>query len=84
MSYNYNLYAFRYNNNKKNQSGRSLEMNRSAAKNYTVPEAARAMRYTTKYIYDLIYSGRIEATKMAGRWRIPISEVEARLKKRGE
>jgi excisionase family DNA binding protein len=58
-------------------------MNRSAAKSFTVPEAARAMRYTMKYIYDLIYSGRIEAAKVAGRWRIPISAVEARLRQRG-
>jgi len=59
-------------------------MIKSATNSYTVPEAARAARYTTKYIYDLIYSGRIKATKIAGRWRIPISEVEARLKLRGQ
>lgn len=58
-------------------------MIKTAASSYTVPEAARAMGYTTKYVYDLIYSGRIGATKLGGRWRIPISAVEARLKQRG-
>lgn len=57
-------------------------MIKSAVKTYTVPESARAMRCTLKYIYDLVYSGRMEATKVAGRWRIPVSEVNARLAKR--
>jgi excisionase family DNA binding protein len=56
-------------------------MIKSAANSYSVPEAARAMQYTTKYVYDLLYCGRLKAHKIAGRWRIPISEVEARLKK---
>ena len=59
-------------------------MIRSAAKSYTVPEAARAMRYTTKYIYDLIYSGRIGAEKVEGRWRIPLAAIEARRRKRAQ
>jgi excisionase family DNA binding protein len=59
-------------------------MIKSAAKSYTVPEAARALRCTLKYIYDLVYSGKMGATKVTGRWRIPVEAVEARLRKRGE
>jgi excisionase family DNA binding protein len=51
-------------------------------KTSTVQEAARALGWTLKYIYDLIYSGRISAEKIAGRWRIPEAEIAARLSKR--
>jgi excisionase family DNA binding protein len=57
-------------------------MSKSAVKSYTIPEAARAMRCTLKYIYDLVYSGKIGATKVAGRWRIPAVAVEERIRKR--
>jgi len=41
----------------------------------TVPRAARQLRVTLKYVYDLVYSGRLRAEKVAGRWKIPASEV---------
>ena len=47
----------------------------------TVPEAARRLNCTTKYIYDLCWSGRL-GKKVVGRWRIPVAEIEARLKQR--
>lgn len=50
----------------------------------SVAEAARQLGCTLKYVYDLLYSGRIMARKKHGRWCIPTSEIEARLKKRGE
>jgi excisionase family DNA binding protein len=50
----------------------------------TVPEAARRLNCTTKYIYDMCYSGRLGAEKVAGRWRIPLAKIEARLKQRGQ
>jgi len=50
----------------------------------TVPEAARRLNCTTKYIYDMCYSGRLGAKKVVGRWRIPLAEIEARLKLRGQ
>ena len=49
----------------------------------SVPAAARQLGYTLKYVYDLVYSGRIKADKIAGRWHIPVSEVEARMAKKG-
>jgi excisionase family DNA binding protein len=48
----------------------------------TVPEAARRLGFTLKYVYDLLYSGRLKAEKKMGRWRIPTEEIEARLKAR--
>ena len=50
----------------------------------SVPGAARQLGFTLKYVYDLVYSGRLKAEKVGGRWRIAASEVEARLRKRGE
>jgi excisionase family DNA binding protein len=49
----------------------------------SVPEAARLLGVTMKYVYDLLYSGRLKAEKKMGRWRIPTEEIEARLKIRG-
>ncbi len=45
----------------------------------TVPEAARRLGFTLKYVYDLLYSGRLKAEKKKGRWRISKGEIEARL-----
>jgi excisionase family DNA binding protein len=52
--------------------------------NVSVPEAARRLGFTLKYVYDLVYSGRLKAEKKLGRWSIPMTEIEARLKKRSE
>lgn len=43
---------------------------------FSIPEAARRLGFTLKYLYDLVYCGRIKAEKIAGRWRIPASEIE--------
>jgi excisionase family DNA binding protein len=51
---------------------------------FSVPEAARKLGYTLGYVYDLLYAGRLKADKVGGRWQIPVAEVEARLRKRGE
>jgi|GEM_PF-1423248 len=43
----------------------------------TVRDAARYLGCTTKYVFDLLYSGRFEeARKVDGRWAIPRSAVE--------
>lgn len=49
---------------------------------FSVPEAARKLGCTLGYVYDLVYAGRLKAEKIAGRWRIPVAEVEVRLRKR--
>jgi excisionase family DNA binding protein len=56
---------------------------RQSKKTIGVRETARRLNVTTKYIYDLLYSGRLSATKTGRQWRIPLSAVEARLKQRG-
>jgi excisionase family DNA binding protein len=49
-----------------------------------VREAARRLNVTTKYIYDLLYCGKLPATKRARKWQIDLAAVEGRLKERGE
>lgn len=53
-------------------------------KSYSVPEAARALGFTLKYIHDLIHAGRLRAEKVERKWRIPAAEIEARLKAKGQ
>jgi excisionase family DNA binding protein len=48
-----------------------------------IAEAARRLEVTLKYIYDLVYSGKLPAQKVGRTWRIPASAIEARLKQRG-
>jgi excisionase family DNA binding protein len=49
-----------------------------------IREAALKLNFSLKYIYDLVYTGKLPAEKIARQWRIPISAVEARLKERGD
>ena len=56
----------------------------SELKTVSVRDAARALKVTLKYIYDLLYSGRLPARKAGKQWRIPAEAVEARLKQRSE
>lgn len=51
-------------------------------KELTVIQASRTLGITLDYIYRLIYSGKIAARKSEGRWLIPASDVESRLKAR--
>ncbi len=55
-----------------------------AEKTISVREAAQQRGVTRKYIYDLIYEGRLAAEKVGRQWRIPADAVRARLKQRGE
>jgi excisionase family DNA binding protein len=49
-----------------------------------IAEAARKLNVTLKYIYDLVYSGKLPAQKSGKKWRIPADAVEDRLRQRGE
>ena len=49
---------------------------------FSVPEAARELRVSLKWIYDLVRSGKVQAERVAGRWRIPVTEIQARVKQR--
>lgn len=56
-----------------------------SAENKTVGirEAAKRLSCTLKYVYDLVYVGKLPATKIARQWRIPVGAIEALLKRRG-
>jgi excisionase family DNA binding protein len=47
-------------------------------------EAARLLSVPLRLVYDLIRSGKMRPDYDTGRWRIPASEIEARLKQRGQ
>lgn len=51
-------------------------------KELTVSQASRTLGITLDYVYRLIYSGKLVARKSEGRWLIPVSNVESRLKAR--
>ena len=50
----------------------------------TVPEAARRLGCSLKFVYDLVYAGKLGAEKVEGRWRIPLAAIEARRRKRAQ
>jgi excisionase family DNA binding protein len=58
-------------------------MRSDTQKTLGIAEAARKLNVTLKYIYDLVYSGRLPAEKTGRKWRIPARAIEARLKQRG-
>jgi hypothetical protein len=45
-------------------------------------EAARALGIGLDAIYSAIWAGKLAARKQDGRWLIPVSAIEARLKNR--
>ena len=50
---------------------------------FTVRQVALMLGCTLKFVYDLLYAGRLQGASKVGRvWRIPRTAVEARLKTR--
>jgi len=50
----------------------------------SVRAAARSLGVGLKRVYELLYDGRLRgAEKKGGRWRIPITAIEDRLKATG-
>jgi len=47
-----------------------------------VRETARQLSCTLKYIYDLLYSGRLPGEKIGKQWRIPAQAVKAQLRRK--
>jgi len=47
-----------------------------------VRQTANRLGCTIKYVYDLLYAGRLPGRKQNGKWRIPIRAVEMRLRAR--
>lgn len=54
----------------------------SAKETFSVAGAARELGVGLAYMYSLVYSGKIEAAKVDGRWTIPAAAVKAALEKR--
>ena len=50
----------------------------------TVPEAARRLGCSLKFVYDLVYAGKLGAEKVEGRWRIPLAAIDARRRQRAQ
>jgi excisionase family DNA binding protein len=48
----------------------------------SIPEAARRLGFTLKYVYDLVQAGKLPAEKVDGKWRIQTDSVEALVAKR--
>jgi excisionase family DNA binding protein len=70
------------NYNKKNFGGPS-DVRIDEQKTIGIAEAARRMKVSLKYVYDLVYSGKLPAQKTGRTWRIPASAIDSRLKQRG-
>jgi len=49
----------------------------------SVSEAARMLGISLDGVYRLLYSGKLEGSKIDGKWQIPNATIEARLIKRG-
>lgn len=54
----------------------------SNAKTYTVAGAARELGFGLAYTYSLIYTGRLDASKVDGKWAVSKDAIEAILSKR--
>jgi len=51
-------------------------------KELTASESCRHLGITLDALYRLLYSGKLQGRKVEGVWRIPLSEVEQRLKRK--
>jgi len=50
---------------------------------YLTPSAAaRRLGVGLDYFYKLLWTGKLSATKVNGRWRIPLAGIEQRLNER--
>ncbi|MGB9071753.1 MAG: helix-turn-helix domain-containing protein [Terriglobales bacterium] len=49
----------------------------------SIRDAARQLGVSIRFVYDLVWSGKLPAQKVDKVWRIPASAIEARLKARG-
>ena len=49
------------------------------AKSLTPAEAAQALGVGRNFLYDLLHSGKLRATKKGKQWRIPERSIQERL-----
>ena len=50
----------------------------------SVRDTAKALGVSIKFVYDLIWAGKLQANKVGKVWRVPIVAIEVRLKERGQ
>lgn len=50
-------------------------------KGMSVSEAAKKLGIALDSVYRLLYSGKLRGVKTDGKWRIPVSAVEERLRR---
>ena len=48
----------------------------------SIRDAARRLGVSIRFVYDLVWSGKLPAQKVDKMWRIPASAIDARLKRR--
>lgn len=60
-----------------------MTRNQISTATITVYEAARRLGSSAAYVYTLIYTGKLQAEKIAGAWRVQQAAIDARLKVRG-
>jgi excisionase family DNA binding protein len=53
-----------------------------ARKTLSVREAAKQLGCTLKYVYDLLYSGRLMGEKVGRQWRISAEALRAKMHRR--
>jgi excisionase family DNA binding protein len=56
-----------------------LEVVMTKAPEVNAVEAARKLGVGLDYVYSLLWTGKLAGEKIAGRWRIPMSAIEARI-----
>ena len=49
----------------------------------SVREAAAKLGCTLKYVYDLLYAGKLKSEKCDREWRIPMAAIEGWQKRQG-
>jgi excisionase family DNA binding protein len=50
----------------------------------SVRQAANQLGCTLKYIYDLLYSGRLGGEKVGRKWRIPAEALRTKMQRRAD
>jgi excisionase family DNA binding protein len=54
-----------------------------APKTLSVRQAAKQLGCTLKYVYDLLYSGRLAGEKVGRQWRIRAEALRAKMRAAG-
>ena len=58
-------------------------MTNTSSEAISVKETARRLGVSIRFVRDLVWAGQLPGEKVNKVWRIPVSAVEARLRKRG-